>query len=172
MLILSNVKSSFVFYLIILHRFLTNLASSSGPHEISRRGMRPAGRGLDSALLHWNQFSDFQTMLIVSLEHALIISVTSAPSITYCFLLQSTLLSMHWFVLGLTLALHLCWSLFSLNLSKLQSIQDAAAHVIGGLLKYLPSFDTVHWLPVPKRIQFKILALSYWGSNFIPSDRF
>ena len=50
MLILSNVKSSFVFYLIFLHRFLTNLASIGGLHEISRRAAcRPrAGQ-------HWSK---------------------------------------------------------------------------------------------------------------------
>ena len=36
--LLSNVKSSFVFYLIFYTiLFLTNLASTGGPHEISRR---------------------------------------------------------------------------------------------------------------------------------------
>jgi len=39
-------QSSFVFYLIFLHRFVTNLANTGGLHEISRRaacGPRASG---------------------------------------------------------------------------------------------------------------------------------
>ena len=54
--------------------------------------------------------------------------------------------------------------LFSLNILKLQSILNAAAHLIGGLrmFSYIYAFiqETLHWLPVTKRIQFKILTLN------------
>ena len=53
--------------------------------------------------------------------------------------------------------------LSSLNLSKLQSILNAAARLIAGLPKFshISDFirDTLHWLPVPQRIEFKILTL-------------
>jgi hypothetical protein len=50
-----------------------------------------------------------------------------------------------------------------LNLSKLQTILNAAARLIAGLPKFshISVFirDTLHWLPVPQRIEFKILTL-------------
>jgi len=53
--------------------------------------------------------------------------------------------------------------LSSLNLSKLQSILNASARLICGLPKYshISTFirETLHWLPVPQRIEFKILTL-------------
>src|ERR1700733_13997152 len=48
------------------------------------------------------------------------------------------------------------------NLSKLQSVLNSAARLIGGIPKFshISSFirDTLHWLPVPQLIQFKILS--------------
>jgi hypothetical protein len=53
--------------------------------------------------------------------------------------------------------------LSSANALKLQSILNAAARLIGGVGKFshISSFirDSLHWLPIHQRIQFKILAL-------------
>ena len=49
------------------------------------------------------------------------------------------------------------------NLSKLQSILNSAARLIGGIPKFshISSFirNTLHWLPIAQRIQFKILSI-------------
>jgi len=69
---------------------------------------------------------------------------------------------MHHWLKGMDVSVDLCWSLFYKNF-KLQSILNAAALLIGGLRKssHISDFmqETLHWIPVPKRIQFKSLTL-------------
>ena len=49
------------------------------------------------------------------------------------------------------------------NTHKLQSILNAAARLIGGIPKFahISGFirDSLHWLPIQQRVQFKILSL-------------
>ena len=49
------------------------------------------------------------------------------------------------------------------NTHKLQSILNAAARLIGGIPKFshISGYirDTLHWLPIQQRVQFKILSL-------------
>lgn len=61
-----------------------------------------------------------------------------------------------------------CNSLFyclpKYDLQKLQSVQNAAARVFGGLHKYdhiTPVLKNLHWLPIKQRIDFKIAVLTY-----------
>jgi hypothetical protein len=53
--------------------------------------------------------------------------------------------------------------LSSTNTSKLQAILNAAARLIGGIAKFdhISSFirDSLHWLPIRQRIQFKVCSL-------------
>src|SRR5688572_10373203 len=53
--------------------------------------------------------------------------------------------------------------LSSTNRSKLQSILNAAARLIGGVAKFdhISYFirDSLHWLPIRQRIQFKVCSL-------------
>src|SRR5688572_33052120 len=53
--------------------------------------------------------------------------------------------------------------LSSTNTSKLQSILNAAARLIGGIAKFdhISYFirDSLHWLPIRQRIQFKVCSL-------------
>ena len=47
---------------------------------------------------------------------------------------------------------------------KLQCVQNAAARIISGTRKYehiTPVLKKLHWLPVAKRIDFKVLLLAY-----------
>jgi len=49
-------------------------------------------------------------------------------------------------------------------LSKLQSVQNAAAKFVHGINRFdcvEPPLEELHWLPVEQRIQFKILLLCY-----------
>nr|XP_054749645.1 uncharacterized protein LOC129255116 [Lytechinus pictus] len=53
-------------------------------------------------------------------------------------------------------------------LSKLQHIQNTAARLITRTRKHehiTPILRSLHWLPVPQRIQFKILLLTYKAFN-------
>ena len=54
-------------------------------------------------------------------------------------------------------------SLSSTNASKLQSVLNAAARLIGGIPKFshISTFirNSLHWLPIRQRIQFKICSL-------------
>eukprot|EP00914_Ancora_sagittata_P031360 GHVO01063386.1.p1 GENE.GHVO01063386.1~~GHVO01063386.1.p1 ORF type:complete len:293 (+),score=11.57 GHVO01063386.1:110-988(+) len=49
--------------------------------------------------------------------------------------------------------------------TKLQRVQNAAARIlVGNVRKYdpiTPTLKEIHWLPVPKRIEFKILLLTF-----------
>ncbi len=50
------------------------------------------------------------------------------------------------------------------SISKLQRIQNAAARMLTGTRKYdhiTPVLKSLHWLPVEKRIDFKVLLLTY-----------
>ena len=50
------------------------------------------------------------------------------------------------------------------QLQKIQSVQNAAARLITGTKKFdhiTPVLHNLHWLPVEKRIQFKIILLTY-----------
>ena len=50
------------------------------------------------------------------------------------------------------------------QISKLQRVQNAAARIALDLCKFChitPALRQLHWLPVVKRIQFKILLLSF-----------
>jgi len=53
--------------------------------------------------------------------------------------------------------------LSSVNISKLQTVLNAAARLIGGIAKFdhISSYirDSLHWLPISQRIQFKVCAL-------------
>ena len=53
-------------------------------------------------------------------------------------------------------------------IEKLQRVQNTAARVISGLRKYDHITTTryeLHWLPVDRRIEFKILLLTYKALN-------
>ena len=50
------------------------------------------------------------------------------------------------------------------QISKLQRVQNAAARIALDLCKFChitPSLRQLHWLPVVKQIQFKILLLTF-----------
>ena len=58
----------------------------------------------------------------------------------------------------------LLYNIQNCHLQKLQSVQNWAAKVILGGEKYdhvSPRLKELHWLPVVKRVQFKILLLCY-----------
>jgi len=68
-----------------------------------------------------------------------------------------------------------CNSLFfglpDTSISKLQSVQNAAARLFGGLRKFdhvTPILrDQLHWLPIRQRIDFKIATLVYKSLNHL-----
>ena len=51
------------------------------------------------------------------------------------------------------------------SIGRLQSVQNAAVRLFGGIARYdhvTPVMrDTLHWLPIEQRIQFKIASLTY-----------
>ena len=52
--------------------------------------------------------------------------------------------------------------------NKLQLVQNAAAKIVKGLKKYdhvSPALRDLHWLPVKRRIEFKVLLLCYKALN-------
>ncbi len=52
--------------------------------------------------------------------------------------------------------------------SKLQSVQNAAAKLVSGMNRYdqtEPPLEELHWLPVEHRIDFKLLLLCYKSLN-------
>ncbi len=54
------------------------------------------------------------------------------------------------------------------QIKRLQSVQNAAARIICGLRKYdhiTESLQTLHWLPVKERIDFKVLLIAYKSIN-------
>ena len=56
----------------------------------------------------------------------------------------------------------------SSHLSRLQSIQNAAARILTGTSKYdhiTPVLQHLHWLPVKQRIKFKMMVLIYKSLN-------
>ena len=51
---------------------------------------------------------------------------------------------------------------------KLQRVQNVAACLVSGIRKQdhiMPTVKALHWLPVEKRITFKILLMTYKTSN-------
>eukprot|EP00057_Strongylocentrotus_purpuratus_P002322 XP_003724284.1 PREDICTED: uncharacterized protein LOC100888279 [Strongylocentrotus purpuratus] len=53
-------------------------------------------------------------------------------------------------------------------LTKLQHIQNTAARLLTRTRKYehiTPILRSLHWLPIPQRIQFKVLLLTYKARN-------
>ena len=58
----------------------------------------------------------------------------------------------------------LMYGLLQCQISKLQRVQNAAAHIALDLSKFChinPTLRQLHWLPVVKRIQFKMLLLTF-----------
>ena len=59
----------------------------------------------------------------------------------------------------------LLYGLPQCDMRKLQSVQNAAARLIGGLRKFdhitILTRDMLHWLPIKQRINFKIAVLTY-----------
>ncbi|XP_030853203.1 uncharacterized protein LOC115929122 [Strongylocentrotus purpuratus] len=56
----------------------------------------------------------------------------------------------------------------SSHLTKLQHIQNTAARLLTRTRKYehiTPILRSLHWLPIPQRIQFKVLLLTYKARN-------
>ena len=65
---------------------------------------------------------------------------------------------------GWTIAIVSCITSRSVKESELQRVQNAAARIALDLSKFChitPALRQLHWLPVIKRIQFKILLLSF-----------
>ena len=60
------------------------------------------------------------------------------------------------------------------SISKLQSVQNAAARLFGGLRKFdhvTPILrDQLHWLPIRQRIDFKIATLVYKSLNHLAPE--
>lgn len=60
------------------------------------------------------------------------------------------------------------------DIRKLQSVQNAAARLIGGLRKYdhiTPlRRDQLHWLPIKERIEFKVAILTYKALHHLAPD--
>ena len=67
----------------------------------------------------------------------------------------------------------LLYGLPDCQIQKLQRVQNAAARIITGMEKYdhiTPALKELHWLPVQRRIEFKILLLTYKAlNNMAPS---
>ena len=62
----------------------------------------------------------------------------------------------------------LMYGLPQCQISKLQRVQNAAARIALDLSKFchiIPALRQLHWLPVVKRIQFKILLLTFKAIN-------
>ena len=82
---------------------------------------------------------------------------------------KSAALLIHAFVLSrLDIANALLFNITSRNLDKLQHAQNAAARVLSGTSKYdhiSPVLKKLHWLPIRKRIEFKILILTWKAVN-------
>ena len=76
----------------------------------------------------------------------------------------SAALLIHAFVLSrLDISNALLFNITSRNLDKLQHAQNAAARVVSGTSKYdhiSPVLKKLHWFPIRKRIEFKILLLT------------
>ncbi|KAL0152338.1 hypothetical protein M9458_052061, partial [Cirrhinus mrigala] len=56
----------------------------------------------------------------------------------------------------------------SASIRRLQLVQNAAARLLTGIRRYdhiTPVLQSLHWLPVPFRIQFKILLLVFKSLN-------
>jgi len=58
-------------------------------------------------------------------------------------------------------------------MSRLQSVQNAAARLVSGARRYghiKPMLQELHWLPVRRRVDFKIATLVYLSlSGMVPS---
>ena len=64
-----------------------------------------------------------------------------------------------WIIVMLSCMVYHSWSI-----SKLQRIQNATARLLTGLNKFdhiTPVLKSLHWVPVEKRIDFKVLLLVY-----------
>ena len=56
----------------------------------------------------------------------------------------------------------------NLVIQKIQRVQNAAARFLMGTLKYehnTPVLQSLHWLPVPYRIEYKILLITFKALN-------
>jgi len=58
-------------------------------------------------------------------------------------------------------------------MSRLQSVQNAAARLVSGARRYdhiMPVLQELHWLPVRRRMDFKMAALVYLSlSGMVPA---
>ena len=62
----------------------------------------------------------------------------------------------------------LLYGLSKKRLNKLQLVQNCAARLVSGVKKYdhiTPVLKSLHWLPIARRIEFKILVLTFKGLN-------
>ena len=82
---------------------------------------------------------------------------------------KSAAMLIHSFVLSrLDIGNALLFNITSRNLNKLQYAQNSAARVLTGTSKYQhisPVLKKLHWLPIRKRIEFKILLLTWKALN-------
>ena len=137
-----------------IHNFPLNVCGSSITPSVNARNL---GVQLDSALrldTHINQIcaSSYNKLRnIARIRRFLTQDV--AQTIVHAFV---------------TSKLDYCNSLFygvpNVVLRKLQGIQNAAVRVVSSVRKYdhlTPIYKELHWLPVRKRIEFKILLLTY-----------
>ena len=65
------------------------------------------------------------------------------------------------------------WGINSKEIDKLQKIQNSAARIVSGVKKFdhiSPILKELHWLPVEKRIQHKLLSITYACVNKIAPE--
>ena len=72
--------------------------------------------------------------------------------------------SSHWWHHALTIVMDFLCGITDELLCRLQKVQNNAARVVSGSKKYdhiTPVLKDLHWLPIRKRIEFKILLLTF-----------
>ena len=72
---------------------------------------------------------------------------------------------MHWFPPDWTIAIHYSISMPSTSIYRLQKIQNSIARVVVPSVRrsqhITPTLRTLHWLPVEKRITYKIATITF-----------